>query len=95
VRVTAILVTGLSLWLPSAARAQRLEAGGFVTYPFLERIGSSDHGVGTSTLAPGGRAAWHLVRFVLSRSLRPHRADASPGCSRKRCVRDGGTTNRH
>jgi len=62
--MTTILVTGLSLLLPSAAWAQRLEAGGFLTYAFLERIGSSDYRVGTSTLGLGGRAVWHVVRFV-------------------------------
>ncbi len=48
----------------SPAQAQRLEAGTFVTYAFLEEIGSHDHGVGTSTLGLGGRAVWHLVPFV-------------------------------
>ena len=52
------------LLLPSIARSQRLEAGTFVTYTFLEEIGSTDHGVGTSTLGLGGRAVWHIVPFV-------------------------------
>ena len=63
-RTLTILVTGLFVLLPSTARAQRLDAGGFLTYAFLERIGSNDHQAGTSTLGLGGRAAWHLARFV-------------------------------
>jgi hypothetical protein len=59
-----LLVTALLLLPPSPASAQRLEAGTFVTYAFLEEIGSHDHGVGTSTLGLGGRAVWHLVPFV-------------------------------
>ncbi len=62
--LTALLVVGLSAVVPSSAQAQGLEAGGFMTYAFLEQIGSSDHGVGTSTLGLGGRAVWHVVRFV-------------------------------
>jgi len=62
-RMTALLV-GLSVAVPSTAQAQRLEAGGFITYAFLEQIGSTDHGIGTSTLGLGGRAVWHVVRFV-------------------------------
>ena len=42
-RMTPIVVTGLLLLLPSAARAQRLEAGVFLTHAALERIGSTDH----------------------------------------------------
>jgi len=61
--MTALLV-GLSVAVPSTAQAQRLEAGGFITYAFLEQIGSTDHGIGTSTLGLGGRAVWHVVRFV-------------------------------
>jgi hypothetical protein len=64
VRTTTFLLAGLTLLDPSPARAQRLEAGAFVTYAFLEEIGSSDHGAGTSTLGLGGRAVWHLVPFV-------------------------------
>lgn len=52
------------LVVSSPARAQRVEAGAFVTYAFLEEIGSSDHGIGTSTLGIGGRAVWHLAPFV-------------------------------
>ena len=59
-----LLLAGLSLLLPPPAQAQRLEAGTFVTYAFLEEIGSTDHGVGTSTLGLGGRAVWHVVPFL-------------------------------
>ena len=58
------LLVALLLLLPSPTTAQRLEAGTFVTYAFLEEIGSTDHGVGTSTLGLGGRAVWHVVPFV-------------------------------
>src|SRR5262245_44053629 len=61
---TTLVLVALSVLVPSPAPAQRLEAGGFMTYAFLERIGSTDHGVGTSTLGLGGRAVWHLVPFV-------------------------------
>jgi len=64
VRLTPFVVTGLLLLLPSAARAQRLEAGAFLTHVFLERVGSSDHRPGTSTGGLGGRVVWHLVPFV-------------------------------
>jgi hypothetical protein len=64
VRTATVLLAGVLLLLPSLARAQRLDAGGFVTYAFLERIGSNDHRAGTSTLGLGGRAVWHLFTFV-------------------------------
>jgi hypothetical protein len=63
-RMATALLVGLSVAVPWSAQAQRLEAGGFITYAFLEQIGSTDHGIGTSTLGLGGRAAWHVVRFV-------------------------------
>lgn len=63
-RTTTILAAVPFLLLASAASAQRLEAGGFLTYAFLERIGSNDHEVGTSTLGLGGRAVVRLVPFV-------------------------------
>ena len=58
------MLAALVVVLASPARAQRVEAGAFVTYAFLEEIGSTDHGVGTSTLGIGGRAVWHLAPFV-------------------------------
>jgi hypothetical protein len=61
--MTLCILAGLLL-VSSPARAQRVEAGAFVTYAFLEEIGSSDHGIGTSTLGIGGRAVWHLAPFV-------------------------------
>lgn len=60
-KLAYILAIALSLSLPAAARAQRLEGGGFITGAFLERIGSSDHRVGTSTMGLGGRAAVRLL----------------------------------
>jgi hypothetical protein len=63
VRMMTCILASLLL-IASPARAQRVEAGAFVTYAFLEEIGSSDHGAGTSTLGIGGRAVWHLGPFV-------------------------------
>ena len=63
-RIMPCILGALLLGLSTPARAQRLEGGAFVTYTFLEEIGSSDHGVGTSTLGIGGRAVWHLAPFV-------------------------------
>ena len=63
-RIITIVLTGLSLSLPSEARAQRLEAGAFLTYASLEQIGSSDHRAGTSTAGLGGRVVWHFGPFV-------------------------------
>jgi hypothetical protein len=63
-RMATALLVGLLVAVPSSARAQRLEAGGFITYAFLEQIGSTDHEIGSSTLGLGGRAVWHVVRFV-------------------------------
>lgn len=62
--MTRILLTTVLLLHPSTARAQRLEAGGFVTYAVLERIGSTDHDDRMTTGGLGGRAVWHLVPFV-------------------------------
>ena len=63
-RMTTGLLVGLTLMVPSAAWAQRVEAGAFITYAFLEQIGSSDHRLGTETLGIGGRGVWHLLPFV-------------------------------
>ena len=62
--MTPIVVFGLLLLLPSAARAQRLEAGVVLTHAALERIGSTDHDDRMTMVGLGARAVWHLVRFV-------------------------------
>jgi hypothetical protein len=63
-----IVLAGVLLTLPTMAVAQssepRLETGVFFTFAKLERIGSTDHGVGTSTAGLGGRIGWRLVRHV-------------------------------
>jgi hypothetical protein len=65
---TKATLIGLLLLLPDLAFAQhdqsRLEAGVFLTYAFLEEIGSTDHERGTLTLGLGGRIAWRVWRFV-------------------------------
>jgi hypothetical protein len=64
VRIASIALIALTLCVPSAAQAQRLEAGAFITRAFLEEIGSSDHRAGTSTLGLGGRVAWHALPIL-------------------------------
>jgi hypothetical protein len=64
VKVGGFLLAGLTLALPHPAGAQPLEGGLFLTYAFLEQIGSSDHRAGTSTLGLGGRIVWHVLPFV-------------------------------
>jgi len=64
VRMMRCMLAALLVGISSPARAQRIEAGAFITFAFLEEIGSSDHRVGTSTLGIGGRAAWRLAPFV-------------------------------
>ena len=58
------LLIGLLAAFPVLASAQhaerRNEAGAFVTYLFLDRIGSRDSGPGTSALGMGGRFIRHL-----------------------------------
>lgn len=62
------LFVALLLTLPSLTWAQqgeqRLEAGIFFTHVALEEIGSTDHGVGTSTGGLGGRIVWRLLRHL-------------------------------
>lgn len=62
------LLAALFLTMPTVAVAQssesRVEAGVFFTYAKLERIGSTDHDVGTTTAGLGGRVAWRLFRNV-------------------------------
>jgi hypothetical protein len=62
------LLAGVLLTLPTIAVAQssepRLETGVFFTFAKLQRIGTTDHGVGTSTAGLGGRIGWRLVRHV-------------------------------
>jgi hypothetical protein len=43
---------------------QRLETGLLFTYAHLEKIGSTDHGVGSTTAGVGGRIAWRLMRYL-------------------------------
>jgi len=54
--------------LPAIATGQdidkRFEAGVLLSGTFLERIGSSDHGVGTSALGFGGRLDYAVSRHV-------------------------------
>ena len=61
-------LVGVLLTLPAFAMAQsaepRLETGVFFTYARLERIGSTDHGVGSTTAGLGGRLAWRVVPHV-------------------------------
>jgi hypothetical protein len=56
------------LTLPVLAVAQssepRLETGVFCTFAKLERIGSTDHGVGSTTAGLGGRIAWRVVPHI-------------------------------
>lgn len=63
--VTKALLGSLLLALPSLSSAQstepRLEAGAFLTHAWLEEIGSTDHGTGTSTAGLGGRIGWRLL----------------------------------
>lgn len=58
----------LSSVSPEIAAAQPLDrqfdAGVFFTHVFLEEIGSTDHGVGSSTAGLGGRIVWHPVRLL-------------------------------
>ena len=53
---------------PSLAYAQssepRFETGVFLTFAELERIGSTDHGVGSTTAGLGGRIAWRVVPHI-------------------------------
>jgi hypothetical protein len=62
------LLTVVLLTLPAIAAAQssepRLETGVFFTFAKLERIGTTDHGSGTTTAGLGGRIGWRLVRHV-------------------------------
>jgi hypothetical protein len=61
-------LTGVLLTLPTLCVAQspepRLETGVFFTSAKLERIGTTDHGAGTSTAGLGGRIAWRIVRHA-------------------------------
>jgi hypothetical protein len=63
-----VFLAAVLLTLPALAVAQspepRLETGIFFTFAKLERIGSTDHGVGTSTAGLGGRLAWRLLRHL-------------------------------
>jgi hypothetical protein len=67
-RAHRVLLAGVLLTVPTIAVAQssepRLETGVFFTFAKLERIGTTDHGVGTSTAGLGGRIGWRLVRHV-------------------------------
>ena len=63
-RIAGFLLVGLALGLPHAASAQQVEGGVFLTYAFLEQIGSNDHRAGTSTMGLGGRIVWHVLPFV-------------------------------
>jgi hypothetical protein len=66
--VKSALLAGLLLTQPTVAVAQspapRLETGVFFTFAKLERIGTTDHGAGTSTAGLGGRIGWRLLRYV-------------------------------
>jgi len=61
-------LAGVLLLLPALANAQssepRLETGVFFTFAKLERIGSTDHGVGSTTAGLGGRVAWRVAPYI-------------------------------
>jgi hypothetical protein len=63
-----VWVAAVLLTLPAVAAGQsseaRRETGLFFTFAKLERIGSTDHGAGTSTAGLGGRISWRLVPYV-------------------------------
>ena len=63
-----VWLAAVLLTLPALATGQpseaRLETGFFFTFAKLERIGSTDHGVGTSTAGLGGRIGWRLTPYV-------------------------------
>jgi hypothetical protein len=64
----AALLAAVLLTLPTVCVAQssapRLETSVFFTFAKLERIGSTDHGPGTSTAGLGGRIGWRLLRHM-------------------------------
>ena len=66
--VKRMWLAGVTLILPTVAVAQssepRLETGVFFTFAKLERIGSTDHGVGSTTAGLGGRVAWRVARYI-------------------------------
>lgn len=66
-RMATGLLVGLSVAIPTSAQAQRLEADGFIACALLEQIGSTDPGIGTSTLGLGGRGA--QAKTGISRQL--------------------------
>jgi len=61
-------LAGVLLMLPVPSYAQpsepRLETGAFFTFAKLERIGSTDHGPGSTTFGLGGRIGWRVIRHV-------------------------------
>lgn len=67
VKLTALVVV-VVLAAPSFASAQdvegRTEAGVFLTYVFLERIGSRDSGPGTGAAGLGGRVSRRMSRYL-------------------------------
>src|SRR5262245_62082983 len=60
-RLATLLLAGLPLAVPSLASAQRLEIGVYFTYVHLERIGSTDHEVGSTSGGIGGRIVWRFL----------------------------------
>jgi len=62
--LTGILIVVLSPAVAHAQDRQRYEVGFFGTYSFLERIGSTDHGVGTETGGIGGRFVYRALPFL-------------------------------
>src|SRR5262245_40476579 len=63
-RIAALLLAALPFSVPSIASAQRLETGVFFTFARLEKIGSTDHEVGSTTGGIGGRIIWRLVSHL-------------------------------
>jgi hypothetical protein len=61
-----ILIAFFLFALPAFAQSpdHQFEAGGLMTYTFLEKIGTRDAGVGTESVGIGGRLVYKPVRFL-------------------------------
>ena len=62
--IAGILMVVLSSTAAEAQEAKRYELGVFGTYSFLEKIGSTDHGVGTQAAGIGGRFVYRALPFL-------------------------------